>query len=300
MYSSSSSAPAAARAQGALPEALADLSPAQRAKVDVALVGRAQLRRGAVIVQLGSAELARCRSTDRARVRAEVARLQGRVMPDVPAADFAVAYQYESHPRRWPAPCAASARSRGSPPAPRSCACTRRSTSQFDLVASVAQIRANARHAQGNLGAGVVVAVLDSGVDTDHPDLADSLVGQECFLSGGGCPGGGTRRSGPGAAEDDVGHGTHVAGIITSNGGVSDGPGVAPSAGILAMKIGNASGVATADWLAALDFILAHPQLGVRVVNMSFGTSLLLLGERLRRRPSPSRRARSTRCARTA
>ena len=266
-----------AGASAALPEALADLSPAQRAKVDPSLVSAVRARAAPaparVIVQLGSAELDGLPQTDRPRVRAEVARLQGRVMPDVPAADFALAYQYESIPavagtvrsERALARLAARAEVVRVYPA---------LDLQYELVATVAQIRANARHAQGNLGAGVVVAVLDSGVDTDHPDLANSLVGQECFLSAGGCPGGGTRRSGPGAAEDDVGHGTHVAGIVTSNGGVSDGPGVAPSAGILAMKIGNASGVATADWIAALDFILSHPQLGVRVVNMSFGTSV--------------------------
>jgi subtilisin family serine protease len=225
------------------------------------------------MVQLESAELQALPLADRPRRRAEVARLQGRVMPDLPAADFAVAYQYASLPalagtvrsERALARLAARAEVVRVYPA---------LDAQFDLVASVAQIHANERHAKGNLGAGVVVAVLDSGVDTDHPDLQSSIVGQECFLSGGGCPGGGTRRSGPGAAEDDVGHGTHVAGIISSNGVVSDGPGVAPAAGILAMKIGTASGISTVDWVAAIDFILSHPALGVRVVNMSFGTSL--------------------------
>src|SRR5262245_10199068 len=86
-------------------------------------------------------------------------------------------------------------------------------------------------HALGFTGAGVTVAVIDSGIDTDHADLSDSLVDQQCFCSGGGgcCPGGGTTQSGAGSAEDDNGHGTNVAGIITSNGTVAPGGG-APDA----------------------------------------------------------------------
>jgi subtilisin family serine protease len=256
-----------ARAQAALPESLADVSPEQRAKLaPLAVPAR-------VLVQLDSAALRALPLVDRSPRHAEIARLQGRVMPDLPAADFAIAYVYESLPalagtvrsERALARLAARAEVVRVYPS---------LDARFDLLASVAQIHANARHAKGNLGAGVVVAVLDSGVDTDHPDLADSIVGQECFLSGGGCPGGGTRQSGPGAAEDDVGHGTHVAGIVTSNGVVSDGPGVAPAADVLAMKIGTSSGITTADWVAALDFILSHPALGVKVVNMSFGTTM--------------------------
>lgn len=277
-----------ARAQARLPESLAGVSPAQRAKVDPTLVAavRAHARAAQaglpaaperVLVQLGSAALAALAPGDRAGRRAEVARLQGRVLPDLPAADASVLWTYASLPA-----LALSVRSER--------ALARLAArgevvrvypsldEQYDLLASVAQVRANARQAAGNLGAGVVVAVLDSGVDTDHPDLASSLVGQECFLSGGGCPGGGTRRSGPGAAEDDVGHGTHVAGIVTSDGLVSDGPGVAPGAGILAMKVGTPSGITTADWVAAIDFILSNPALGVRVVNMSFGTTTFASG----------------------
>ena len=274
-----------APAQGALPESLADVSAAQRAKLDTSLVAALRARVGAaasaaplrVLVQLDSAELAALAPADRAGRRAEVARLQGRVLPDLPAADASVLWTYESLPAL--ALALRSERALARLAAHGEVARVYPSLDQqYDLLASVAQIRANARQAEGNLGAGVVVAVLDSGVDSDHPDLASSLVGQECFLSGGGCPGGGTRRSGPGAAEDDVGHGTHVAGIITSNGIVSDGPGVAPSAGLLAMKIGGASGITTADWVAAIDYILSHPALGVRVVNMSFGTQTYFSG----------------------
>src|SRR5690606_14222817 len=111
------------------------------------------------------------------------------------------------------------------------------------LTESVPLIGATSWHAVGNTGAGVVIAVLDSGVDTDHPDLAGAIVHQACFLdqdgtinSVGFCPNGSDRQVGPGAAEDDFGHGTHVTGIAASRGNVS-GAGVAPGANIEAIKV---------------------------------------------------------------
>jgi subtilisin family serine protease len=63
----------------------------------------------------------------------------------------------------------------------------------------------------------VTVAVIDSGIDTDHPDLNNDLIWEECFLDDSGCPvTGGKRASDSGSAEDGFGHGTHVSGIITS------------------------------------------------------------------------------------
>ena len=50
-------------------------------------------------------------------------------------------------------------------------------------------------------GAGMKVAILDSGIDTDHPDFSGRIVAQACFCSG-CCPGGSN------AAEDNNGHGT--------------------------------------------------------------------------------------------
>jgi subtilisin family serine protease len=92
-------------------------------------------------------------------------------------------------------------------------------------------------HDLGFTGEGVTVAVVDSGIDTDHPDLSDDLIGERCFCSasGGCCPDGSIRQSGPGSAEDDDGHGTSAAGIITSRGILAP-PGGAPDAEILAIK----------------------------------------------------------------
>ena len=111
------------------------------------------------------------------------------------------------------------------------------------LANSIPVIAADLRHALGNRGNGVVVAVIDSGLDTDHDNLADDLITEVCFadddgaIDGAGrCPNGSDRQFGPGAAEDDAGHGTHVTGIVTSNGTLGS-VGAAPDAGIIAIKV---------------------------------------------------------------
>lgn len=148
------------------------------------------------------------------------------------------------------------------------------------------------RHLAGNLGDGIVVAVLDSGLDTDHPDLVNDvmLASQACFgFNGSGagfgfCPDGSDSQTGSGAAEDDAGHGSHVAGIISSD-GVVGAPGFAPGSELLALKITdncNFSGCFysfTLNVVAALDYIIANPQLGVDVINMSVGTGATFAGD---------------------
>ncbi|MEE8386801.1 MAG: IPTL-CTERM sorting domain-containing protein [Dehalococcoidia bacterium] len=158
------------------------------------------------------------------------------------------------------------------------------------LANSVPVIGADGRHALGNTGSGVVVAIIDSGLDTDHDDLTDDLLLEECFLDDDGsidgfgrCPNGSDRQSGAGAAEDDAGHGTHVTGIVTSNGTQSS-VGAAPDAGIVALKVTAGptfSGVFAffSEVVAALDFIINNPQHGVQVINMSIGTFALFTGD---------------------
>jgi len=127
--------------------------------------------------------------------------------------------------------------------------------------------------AAGFTGAGVAVAVIDTGIDGDHPFLQDSILWEECFLADGGCPlTGGDRASGPGSAEDDASHGTHVAGIITSSD--PDHQGVAPGAKIVALKVLDDQGVGSlSDILAAADWVISNKdRFGIRVINLSLGT----------------------------
>jgi hypothetical protein len=148
------------------------------------------------------------------------------------------------------------------------------------LTRSVPWIGADRRHANGNDGEGVTVIVMDSGTDTDHPDLIDDIMpGEACFgdwdgaVDGEGfCPNGSDRQFGGGAGEDVRGHGTHVSSIITSNGTVAS-PGVAPGAGIIPFKVLSATGAFyyLSEIVAAWDYIL-EADLGARLVNMSFGT----------------------------
>lgn len=123
-------------------------------------------------------------------------------------------------------------------------------------------------------GAGVSVAVVDSGVDFSHPDLAGARIDEHCFCNNGGgcCPLGGTEESGVGSAADGIGHGTSVAGIVASRGLVSD-PGVAPAAGIVAVRVFSAAGQSSfSDIAAGLEWLWANRvALGLRAVNLSLG-----------------------------
>ena len=152
------------------------------------------------------------------------------------------------------------------------------------LAESVPQIGADLRHDRGNDGAGVVLAILDTGVDTDHPSLVGRIIHEACFSNGGHCPDGGTEATGAGSAEDDAGHGTHVAGIMASDGTVGA-PGVAPGADLVAVKMMYDCGFsgcfdAFSEVVAGLDYLITnHDELRTRAVNMSLGTDALFSGD---------------------
>ncbi|MBB4681518.1 S8 family peptidase [Crossiella cryophila] len=121
------------------------------------------------------------------------------------------------------------------------------------LATSVPQIGAPAAWQRGLTGAGVTIGVLDSGVDGTHPDLAGKLLQQQDFT--GTLPQGG----------DDLGHGTHVAGIIAS--GDSQYRGVAPDAKLLSGKVCLSFGCPDSMVIAGMEWIAPR----AKVVNLSLG-----------------------------
>lgn len=144
------------------------------------------------------------------------------------------------------------------------------------LDVSVPYIGGSLTDVVGFDGAGQLVAVLDSGIDLNHPALAGRVVDEYCecldFEDNGCCPGGLAFSDAPGTGQDIHGHGTHVTGILASN-GVIGSRGVAPEASLLAVKVlddqntfSRASQVtAGLEWV-----VLNHPD--TSVLNMSLGT----------------------------
>lgn len=108
-------------------------------------------------------------------------------------------------------------------------------------------------------GSGVKVAVVDTGIDTDHPDLKDNLAGCVNFIQSWK------------TCEDDNGHGTHVSGIIAAENNNLGVVGVAPQAKIYALKVLNRRGSGyLSDIIEALDWAVSNH---LQVVNMSLGTT---------------------------
>jgi subtilisin family serine protease len=111
-------------------------------------------------------------------------------------------------------------------------------------------------------GAGATIAIVDSGVDLNHPDLKSQLVpGVDLVAGNTDCP--------PGP-EDENGHGTHVAGIAaaaTDNGiGVA---GTAPDAKIMPVRVQDASG--SGDSGTVTEGIVWAADHGADVINLSLG-----------------------------
>src|SRR6266540_3454495 len=124
--------------------------------------------------------------------------------------------------------------------------------------ANLTQIGAPEAWQAGYTGAGVRVAVLDTGVDATHPDLARQVTETANFTD-------------DADAVDPHGHGTHVAATIAGTGAASNGRhrGVAPDSRLLVGKVLNAYGFGEESWLiAAMEW--AAPR--ADVVNMSLGT----------------------------
>ena len=140
---------------------------------------------------------------------------------------------------------------------------------EYDNAWGVSRIGAPAVHAAGIWGAGVRVAIIDTGLDYIHDDPDDTpyVVDPE-FL--GNYAGGHDFFNNDADPYDDNGHGTHVAGILAAEKNGYLVSGVAPQVDLYALKILGANGEGdVSDLILALQWALAND---IDVVNMSLGT----------------------------
>ncbi len=132
--------------------------------------------------------------------------------------------------------------------------------SELESSWGIEHIGAGVAHASGNLGAGVKVGIIDSGIDYTHPELAASYAGGWDFVNNDDDP------------RDDHrhGHGTKVAGIIGAADNGMGMVGVAPEASLYAYKVFDSFGNGSySDVIAALSRAIAD---GIDIVNMSLGS----------------------------
>ncbi|MFD4529732.1 S8 family serine peptidase [Streptomyces sp. NPDC058470] len=126
------------------------------------------------------------------------------------------------------------------------------------LDVSVPQIGAPEVWKAGYDGTGVKIAILDTGIDTSHPDVAGKVIAQQNFST-------------DADFQDHNGHGTHVASTAAGTGAASDGKyrGVAPGAELLNGKVLNSAGSGlTSDIVVGMEWAVEQ---GADVVNMSLG-----------------------------
>lgn len=122
----------------------------------------------------------------------------------------------------------------------------------------------------GYRGAGVLVAVLDTGFDMDHPDLAPNI---NYALSTSFVPGEPVDYTLP----DTFSHGTHVAGTIAAADNAFGVIGIAPEAELMLVKVLSDSG--SGSFASVIAGIVHAANSGADVINMSLGASLYRSGD---------------------
>lgn len=131
-----------------------------------------------------------------------------------------------------------------------------------NIPAGIGLIHAEEAWEKGNYGEGIVIAVIDTGIDKTHPDLKDQIIDGKDFTN-------------TGDYQDDHGHGTHVCGTILAainNYGVV---GVAPRAKVLVLKALDGNGQGDIKWInEAIDYAInweGPNKEKVSVISMSLG-----------------------------
>jgi subtilisin family serine protease len=107
-------------------------------------------------------------------------------------------------------------------------------------------------------GKGIIVCVADTGVDKDHVDLVDNLIGGQDF-------------TGKGDYDDGNGHGSHVAGIISAVDNTIGIIGIAPEASIYSVKVLDDLGSGYGSDIS--QGIRACMNQGAKVINLSLGST---------------------------
>ncbi|WP_112263930.1 S8 family serine peptidase [Lentzea terrae] len=138
---------------------------------------------------------------------------------------------------------------------------------QVSLRDSMPQIGMPAAWSAGYSGKGIKVAVLDTGVDAGHPDLAGAVVAERDFTGS------------TSGASDRYGHGTHVSSIIRGTGTASGDHfrGGAPATSLLSGKVLDDWGSGYLSWVVAgMEWATEN---GARIVNLSLGTGAPSAGD---------------------
>lgn len=153
------------------------------------------------------------------------------------------------------------------------------------LAESVPLIGGTAAWSAGYRGLGQTVAIIDTGVDKDHPFLSGKVVSEACYSIGGWCPGGAISSTSPGSGRPcpgrDCDHGTHVAGIAAGQGWKFSG--VARDANIIAVQVFSPDGMDSiaqdSDIIAGLQRVYElRNSFKIAAVNMSLGSGIVYQG----------------------
>ncbi|MBY0429026.1 MAG: S8 family serine peptidase, partial [Alphaproteobacteria bacterium] len=138
-------------------------------------------------------------------------------------------------------------------------------TDEYKAQYSLTTMDAASAYQRGFAGAGIQVAVLDTGLDVSHPEFAGRVLPGNGFDFVTNIAG----VAGQPAAVNLNSHGTEVAGVIAANRNFIGMHGVAYDASLFPLRVFNSAGGAIADFTNAINKVTASPQ--VRILNGSYG-----------------------------